>query len=92
MNKEHLAHSGVYGMDRTTRLLLRESSMRPFQRLHQNDDPDEGGRRRRPSGQMTCSLCGHQYWEHPVFEDYSERCVDPDDLDHRLCDGTVVYL
>lgn len=80
----------THGMDWVTRKLFRDSSMRPFQPLHQDDIPED--RWRRSDKRMKCLFCGCQYWEHPLFEGYSERCIDRDILDHRLCNGDIVHL
>ena len=47
----------------------RESKMRLFEQLHQNDDPDMDEMRRRPNGEMICRLCGVEYNFHPLFEE-----------------------
>lgn len=70
--------------------LERESRMRLFQQLHQNDDPDCGEMRRRPNGEILCGLCGLEYNHHPLFEE--ERSSDSFQTDVRLCTGEVVHL
>jgi len=37
---------------------------------------------RRASGDCVCETCGREFWRHPYL----------DEVDHRLCDGTVVHL
>lgn len=85
---EDVSMGRPHGMSRLTRLLFRESSQRPFQPLHQDDDPTW----RRASGGRVCHLCGCAYREHPLFENYDTHHLEHDSLDHRLCDGTVVHL
>lgn len=51
-----------------------------FPQLHQSIDEEW----RRSSGAMTCKYCGLLYRQHPVEEIYN--------IDHRLCDGTIVHL
>lgn len=70
--------------------LERESRMRLFQQLHQDDGPDKGEMRRRPNGELLCRLCGVAYDFHPLFEE--ERGGDNFQTDRRLCDGEVVHL
>lgn len=57
-----------------------ESRLRLFQQLHQSEDNDW----HRANGRMYCELCGMQYSLHPVEENYN--------IDHRLCNGTIVHL
>lgn len=61
------------------------TTLRLFQQMHQDDDPDW----RRASGQMYCRICGHQYRDHPYFDEQT-FCGYP--VDHRLCNGDVVHL
>ena len=65
--------------------LSRESAMRLFEQLHQDDDPEW----RRASGGVICSLCGYEYRYHPYFD---ERTMHGYPVDYRLCDGDVVHL
>ncbi len=66
-------------------ILDRESRMRLFLPLHQDDDPE----RRRSSGGVVCHLCGCEYRYHPYFE---EQTYFGEPIDHRLCNGDVVHL
>lgn len=60
--------------------LHRDIGFRLFQQLHQDDEPDWY----RANGSMCCALCGVQYRFHPI---------DPNcEVDHRLCNGTLVHL
>jgi hypothetical protein len=63
----------------------RESVLRLFEPLHQNDDPVY----RRASGLNYCCHCGLLYREHPNDE---ERNYHNDVFDKRLCSGDVVHL
>lgn len=57
-----------------------ESRLRLFQQLHQSIDEEW----HRANGNIVCYKCGLTYYKHPVEEQYN--------IDHRLCDGTVVHL
>jgi hypothetical protein len=74
-------------MNREQRILSREQSMRLFLPLHQDDSVEEN--RRRGTGRVYCTLCGHHYRHHPY---YDEVTYNSDPVDHRLCDGDVVHL
>lgn len=60
--------------------LERDSILRLFQQLHQDDDSDW----RRASGGMYCEHCGLQYRQHPI--DHITN------VDRRLCNGITVHL
>jgi hypothetical protein len=59
--------------------LQRDSQLRLFPQLHQTCE--EG---RRASGRMYCEYCGLLYSQHPIEEEYN--------IDHRLCNGSIVHL
>lgn len=65
--------------------LERESTLRLFQQLHQNDEPEW----HRASGACRCDKCGLQYREHQYDEEHPGA---NESFDTRLCDGTVVHL
>jgi len=59
----------------------KEYALRLFRQLHQSEDIYDW---RRASGEMTCKYCGLLYRQHPIEEVYN--------IDHRLCDGSIVHL
>jgi hypothetical protein len=63
----------------------RELTLRLFQQLHQNDDPEWY----RSSGANLCKHCGLPYRDH---RDDAENPGYDDSYDKRLCDGTIVHL
>lgn len=65
--------------------LRKENTLRLFQSLHQNDNPEY----RRASGAMYCTNCGLTYRDHP---DDIENNYHNDVYDKRLCSGDVVHL
>lgn len=58
-----------------------DARLRMFPQLHQSDGINDW---RRASGKMTCQYCGLLYSQHPIEEIYN--------IDHRLCDGSIVHL
>ena len=62
--------------------LERESVLRLFPQMHQDDEEDCNWYR--ASGDMYCLHCGLQYRHHPVEEFFN--------IDHRLCNGEIVHL
>lgn len=64
----------------TRKRLYIEEGQRLFQQLHQHSDEDW----HRASGEMTCKYCALKYRQHPLEEMYN--------IDHRLCQGTIVHL
>lgn len=57
-----------------------DARLRLFSQLHQSVEEDW----RRASGSMRCECCGLLYRQHPIENIYN--------IDHRLCDGTIVHL
>ena len=60
-------------------MLQRDSALRLFQQLHQDDEPEW----HRAGGGVTCILCGLKYREHYSNDEWDDK---------RLCDGRVVHL
>jgi len=65
--------------------LRREWSLRLFQQMHQNDDPEW----RRASGAARCPLCKLELREHGYDEEHPGF---NESFDNRLCTGEVVHL